>query len=384
VTLAWTRMPLQRALRPGGRSSTMIKGEAATETAEGLVPGFSASGQDVWLGTAQYDCPGLVLSAVGARCGKVFEASGRWGVVANTSVLLPQPGHDPHFLWYLVNNEDFWEKGGTAQPYVRVPETLSRRLPFPPLEEQRRIAEFLDIETARIDALISKKRQLMERLGERQKAHLLETMATGSVPETPLRPLALDWLPTVPAHWAVVPLRRLVTSDNAGEVIDKSWWGSGSERLYTCAVDPLASDYPDFPDWKRTNPNDLLVTRNGTPYVHLPEPGSIYSNVVQRIVLAHGVGREFTAMALVAATSAMRGYGVSIESLNFDMWKSLTVVVPPPGEQQQLVVAFRHARERTEAAVDRLARQIELLKEHRQAIVITAVSGGELDPEALA
>ncbi|MFN7305115.1 MAG: hypothetical protein ACK5TQ_00860, partial [Acetobacteraceae bacterium] len=90
----------------------------------------------------------------------------------------------------------------------------------------------------------------------------------------------VEWIGEIPNAWDVLPLKRLVCSDNAGEVIDRSFWGGDAELLYTCALEPLACDFQNFPPKKRTGPNDLLLTRNGTPYVHKPIVDSIYTNVV--------------------------------------------------------------------------------------------------------
>jgi type I restriction enzyme S subunit len=175
-----TLVALKRALRPGGVSTGLIKGESSTEPDSGLVPGYSASGQDVWLPLATHFGPGLILSAVGARCGKVFQADGAWSVVANTVVLTPQPGHDVRFLWYLTNDENFWEKGGTAQPYVRVPDTLARKVWLPDLTKQRAIAGYLDRETARIDAITVTLERQINLLRERRQA-LITAAVTGEI-----------------------------------------------------------------------------------------------------------------------------------------------------------------------------------------------------------
>src|SRR5690606_24648865 len=95
-----------------------IKGNCALEPSDGLYPAFSASGQDVWLPSYRYDLSGLVLSAVGARCGKTFKADGRWGVVASTQCLIPSSDASRDYFWYLTNIENWWEIGGSAQPFV--------------------------------------------------------------------------------------------------------------------------------------------------------------------------------------------------------------------------------------------------------------------------
>ena len=155
---------------------TLIKGMCSDEFSEGLFPGFSASGQNVWLEEYAYDCPAIVLSAVGARCGKAFKADGKWGVVANTHCLFPLPNSDRDYLWYLTNQEDWWEKGGSAQPFVKVSETMARPWVFPPLPEQTAIAEFLDRETGKIDGLVAEQRRLMELLKEEIESLVLASV----------------------------------------------------------------------------------------------------------------------------------------------------------------------------------------------------------------
>jgi type I restriction enzyme S subunit len=159
---------------------TIIKGTCADDPADGLFPGFSASGQNIWLEEYAYDGPAIVLSAVGARCGKAFKADGKWGVVANTHCLFPRPNSDRDYLWYLTNQESWWEKGGSAQPFVKVSDTLARPWVFPPLGEQKAIVTFLDRETARLDELTSEAHRAIALLKERRAA-LITAAVTGQI-----------------------------------------------------------------------------------------------------------------------------------------------------------------------------------------------------------
>jgi type I restriction enzyme S subunit len=76
----------------------------------------------------------------------------------------------------------------------------------PPLAEQRAIAEYLDRETAQIDALIAKKRELLDLLERQRTALISHAVTKGLNPATPLKPSGVDWLGEIPAHWEV---RRL-------------------------------------------------------------------------------------------------------------------------------------------------------------------------------
>ena len=191
----------------------------------------------------------------------------------------------------------------------------------------------------------------------------------------------VEWINDVPEHWDVKPLRRIVLETNAGEVIDKSHWGGSAELLYTCAINPLDSDYEGFPDRKRTTPNDLLVTRNGTPYVHKPVENAIYTNVVQRIKLAPDEDRDFIATALQNSADNLKGYGVSIESLNYDLWKALPLAIPPLPEQTAIAAFLDRETAKIDGLVLEQRRLMELLKEKRQAVISHAVTKG-LNPDA--
>jgi type I restriction enzyme S subunit len=158
----------------------LIKGQMASEPADGFFPGYSASGQDVWVEEAEYHEPGIVLSAVGARCGKAFRADGDWTAVANTQVLLPNADFDRDFLWRVFDDEKFWKKGGSAQPYVQVTDSLDRPWAFPNRDEQEAIAEFLDRETEKIDGLVKKEERLIELLQEYRTA-LITAAVTGQI-----------------------------------------------------------------------------------------------------------------------------------------------------------------------------------------------------------
>lgn len=117
-------------------------------------PGFSASGQDVWLSTFDFMGDGIVVSAVGSRCGKAFYATGKWSAIANTHVVLAN-GRDlvPSYAFLHFNDEQFWVKGGSGQPFVQMTASLKQSVDLPPVAEQEAIASVLQDADAEIQAL---------------------------------------------------------------------------------------------------------------------------------------------------------------------------------------------------------------------------------------
>lgn len=150
----WRWVRLGEVVRTESGNSKLIKGRLSTRPKPGLFPAYSASGQDVWHSPPEHSGTAIILSAVGARCGKCFLARGQWSAIANTHIIWPlEEVVDAEFLWYLINDENFWVKGQSAQPFVKVKATLDKEIPLPPLSGQRRIVAHLEAVQARIQVL---------------------------------------------------------------------------------------------------------------------------------------------------------------------------------------------------------------------------------------
>jgi type I restriction enzyme S subunit len=90
-----------------------------------------------------------------------------------------------------------------------------------PAAEQPAIAAFLDRETGRLDQLVAKKRELIERLKEKRSALISRTVtrglpraaarAAGLPTNPPVKPSGIGWISEVPQHWETGNLRRFAT-----------------------------------------------------------------------------------------------------------------------------------------------------------------------------
>lgn len=125
------------------------------------VPAYGAGGLNGFLETAEYDREAVILSSIGARCGKCFYVEGKWTSLANTQVILANPELiDTRFLWYQLNDELSWPRAGSGQPFIKPSDVKKRKVFVPPLEEQRRIAAILD----QADAIRAKRREQLDEL----------------------------------------------------------------------------------------------------------------------------------------------------------------------------------------------------------------------------
>ena len=122
---------------------------------------------------------------------------------------------DTCFLNYVFSSEDFRHQAMPSMTGAgglrRISEDSIKNyyLKVTDLTTQRRIANFLDRETARIDRLIEKKKRLVELLGEERSAAISSAVTVGLASETKLVPTTSNYLPQIPSTWRVWRLKHL-------------------------------------------------------------------------------------------------------------------------------------------------------------------------------
>jgi type I restriction enzyme S subunit len=189
----------------------------------------------------------------------------------------------------------------------------------------------------------------------------------------------VEWIGEIPSAWSITKLKYVYIQSNAGEVIDKGYWGAGHQLLYTCQQTPMTSDYEEFPERKRTGEADLLLTRNATPYIFVPENGSIYSNVVQRIAVQRDYDRRFVRYALICGVQVLVAYGDTIPSYSMTVWDNIFFPNPPKRIQEAIVSYLDSACADIDTAIAEAKASIDEYKLLKQSVIIQAVTKG-LDP----
>lgn len=136
---------------------------------------FSASGPDGFLDHYDYDQTGIVVSAIGAQCGKIWKASGKWSCIKNTMRILPNS--DAVSIDYLFQflSIDAFPKRGTGQPFIRQQDARAIPVPIPPLPEQQRIVDILEEQFSRLDAALASIRTVRAKAASFRRSLLRQT-----------------------------------------------------------------------------------------------------------------------------------------------------------------------------------------------------------------
>ena len=198
---------------------------------------------------------------------------------------------------------------------------------------------------------------------------------------TEMKDSGINWIGLMPKDWKVISFKHLYSETNSGEVIDKQWWNDGYEILYTCQKTPMLSSFSSFPKWKRTKTNDLLLTRNATPYVFIPDHESIYSNVVQRVKIKYNSNLNYIAYCLKQAADAYGvAAGISIPSYNMEIWNNLKLPMIAKEEQKKIADYLDNKCSQIDSLKSDIQQQISILEQYKKSVITEAVTKG-LNPD---
>jgi len=151
----------------------------------------------------------ILLSSSGNSWGKVAEYISDETVILNTSTIrLNQLEHKRlrlNYIQYFLASEACREQLGVAmtgscQPNFGPTHLKEIKTPIPTDSEQQKIANFLDHETAKIDAPIREQERLIELLQEKRQAVISNAVTKGLDPDVPMKDSGVEWLGELPAH----------------------------------------------------------------------------------------------------------------------------------------------------------------------------------------
>lgn len=271
--------------------------------------------------------------------------------------------------------------------------TKNVRIALPSVPEQQHIAAFLDWKTGQIDALIKKKNELLERLGEKRIAVITQAVTQGLNPAAPMRDSGIPWFGQVPSHWEVCHIKRKFQSTDYG--ISESLESEGAVailRMGNIENGKVVLDDLKFLDEVPANlvlrPGDLLYNRTNS----LDLIGKVgifaggahgevsFASYLVRIRTESSCVPKYFAYMLntegmlgVARSNAFIAIGQC--NLNPSRYGQIRAAIPPRSEQEEIVAHLDSETAKldklglkTQAAIDRLT-------EYRTALITAATTG---------
>lgn len=284
---------------------------------------------------------------------------------------------------------------GSTRKRLTLGKTLGLPAPDLPLDQQRAIADYLDAETARIDALIAKKRRLIELLDEK-RATVMADGVRGALTGAEQAVAAVPWIRSRGRNWREAKL-TLVASLGTGHTPSREhpeWWEDCTVPWITTGeVTQMRSDRIEFLGETRESISQLGI-ENSSAVLH--PAGTVvlcrtasagYSAIMGRDMatsqdfVTWTCGPLLDPRYLLLCLRVMRqdllgrlAMGSTHKTIYMPDIESLRILLPSVGEQHEIVEEVWHRLEPIHRLMDLMAEQIDRLTERRQALITAAVT----------
>lgn len=256
---------------------------------------------------------------------------------------------------------------------------------IPPLDEQKKIAEFLDAKCSEIDALIADIQAQIETLEQYKRSTIAEAVTKGLNSKVELKNSTLEWIGTVPVHWEIKPnkylmkkLKQIQPIYNGEDIISLTVNGVIKRDL----DNPSGKMPTSFDGYQFVYPGNLLMCLfdiDVTPRcIGLIKDFGLTSPAYSQFVLNKGVDAAYYYyyyLNLDFNKDLLHLAKNQRHSLNEEQFGAIKTVVPPLEEQKEIAKYLDEKCTEIDSCIDSKKEQITTLELYKKSIIFEYVTG---------
>ena len=336
---------------------------------DALYPVYGGNGFRGFTDTYTNEGDYVLIGRQGALCGNINYAHGKFFATEHAVVVYTKKGEITRWLGETLNIANLNRLSMTAaQPGLAVSAINNQPIPYPPQNERKQIAEYLNDKTGKIDArvsLLSKKRDAYQRL---KKALISRVVTKGLNPNAKFKPSGVDWIGEIPEGWEVLHFKRNLSFNNGRDYkhieVDEGYPVIGSGGAFANASEYLYDG------------EALLLGRKGT----IDRPLYINGKFWTVDTMFYAVPNRKTCckyMYYQASTAPLARYSTNtaLPSMTQTSLQNLLMCFPPLSEQQSIASYLDEKCSEIDANIANLEKQIEKYKELKRALISEVVTG---------
>lgn len=328
---------------------------------------------------------GAVLLSTRAPIGHIGRIQQPSSFNQGCRALVPTNGYGPRFLAYtLVSARRELEARGQGTTFLELPAGALADIQVPSLDSdaQRMVADYLDRETAQIDAFIAKNEELIALLTERRQGSLEQALN-----------------PSGQSNWTRTTMRRLGVISASGVSVNGYSVPAVGDEVGVLKTGSVSKGYFDPIQNKRVSEEDLnrvqtpvragtlVVNRANTPqlvgssgYVEDDHPNLFLSDKLWELRFERA---DPLFIHYWTHTNAYRGQlqslsvgaSSSMQNLSFSDFLGIAIDLPPLEEQREISIALGQELNAADKAKEVALSAIALANERRSALISAAVTG---------
>lgn len=310
----------------------------------------------------------------------------------STELLVMRPENiNPNYLGYICRSKTFVDcidvsTYGAKMPRANGAFIGNLHIPMPSEIEQRTIVSYLDSKCSAIDEAIERHKKIIEKLEEYKRSSIIKAV-NGDISDN-TKASGIAWMPTVPSHWGVVPMRFALTqrkNKNEG-LVEKNLLTLSYGKIKRKDIETNEGLLPaSFEGYNIIEAGDIvlrlmdlqndkhslrtgLVTERGiitSAYVTVIPTEGFDPAYCRYLLHAYDLMKVFYSM----------GEGVRQGLTYDDLSRTLLIPKPPIDEQSKIASNIIKMEGSVDASIGKQNAMLEKLEEYRKSVIYNAVTG---------
>lgn len=341
----------------------------------------------------------LFSTTVGAKAMHVSHIKGKFSLSQNCMIIYSDSNLlDTRYFYYQFQSLFSYERGlipDHMQASFRMEDLYQYRFALPSREEQTAISTYLDKETTRISQLIYEKQNFIDLLKEKRQALISHFVTKGLDDNVPMKDSGVEWIGEVPEHWELRPVKYLCKFMGGGTP-------SKDELSYWNGDIPWVSPKDMKRFWISDSIDKITEQAIQESSTNIVPEGSVLlvvrSGILQKVIpigmttRAVTLNQDMKALSFFRPELALffayfvqgggvnlllnwRKQGATVESLEHEYIARFPIPTPPVEEARLICAQLDKELTVFDALTSETESSIELLKEHRTALISAAVTG---------
>ena len=255
---------------------------------------------------------------------------------------------------------------------------------FPePLEEQKQIANYLDKQTAKIDANIAKNEELIQLLEEKRVALINQVVTKGLNPDVEMKDSGVEWIGEIPEHWEIIKIK------NCSNIInDKKDFADENDKYV--GLEHIESETGKLLNYSNEGADgtvnkfkkDMVLFGKLRPYL-AKVINTSFDGVCSTELLVFKTNESLISKYLFYFMLSNRfieqvnssTYGVKMPRASPDFINSLPITLPNTIEQQDIVDYLDSKTTEINNTISKIKENIDLLEEYKTSLIHHVVTG---------
>ena len=297
-------------------------------------------------------------------------------VLSSLGILSPSTHTLSNYIKYLLDSDSLQAQmqlamAGSALRRITITKINSLIGLLPPIDEQQRIADYLDKKCSEIDELIALQEQMIAQLTDYKQSVITEAVTKGINPDVQLVPSGIDWIGDIPKGWKECRIKDLVYLQSGTNLTSMEISDNGTYPVYGGnGLRGYFSEYSNDGEF-------ILIGRQGALCGNINYAnGKFWATehaVVcypKRLFPIKWLGELLRAMNLGQYSLSAAQPGLAVERI-----KNLKIPLPPFDEQQSIAIYLDTKCSEIDSLISLKQQKIETLKVYKKSVIYEAVTG---------